>query len=225
MQAAISTVAHWLERMVRTLPISGSMAALARWNSMTQPAKISSGRLRSRSLELGRAACRRAGAARPPWARSGSISLGEMVRSASSAGTEQQRGDEEHGARREKIAAGAHRGRRQPVADGGEAGIAAEPLADRRVSDQAEADRRHGRAEHATCQRVQHRGRQHDREDRQRRIGERADADRRRPRRRRPAVPSGRHRPARRPASARPARRGRPPTAPGRYRPASIFAR
>ena len=33
MQAAISTVAHSLERIVRTLPISGSMAALASWNS------------------------------------------------------------------------------------------------------------------------------------------------------------------------------------------------
>ena len=29
-QAAISTVAHWLERMVTTLPINGSMAPLAR---------------------------------------------------------------------------------------------------------------------------------------------------------------------------------------------------
>jgi hypothetical protein len=29
MQAAIRTVAHWLERVVKTLPISGSMAAFA----------------------------------------------------------------------------------------------------------------------------------------------------------------------------------------------------
>ena len=64
MQAAISTVAHWLERMVTTLPINGSMAALARWNSNRQPAKISSGRLCISSPGLGRAACRCAGAAR-----------------------------------------------------------------------------------------------------------------------------------------------------------------
>ena len=30
MQAAISNVAHWLERVVRTLPMSGSIAEFAR---------------------------------------------------------------------------------------------------------------------------------------------------------------------------------------------------
>jgi hypothetical protein len=45
------------------------------------------------------------------------------------------------------------------------------------MADQAEADRGHRRTEHATCQRVQDRSRQHDREDRQRRIGQGGDAD------------------------------------------------
>jgi hypothetical protein len=38
MQAAISTVAQRLERMVKTLPMSGSMAAFAIWKSMMHPA-------------------------------------------------------------------------------------------------------------------------------------------------------------------------------------------
>src|SRR6516162_9129840 len=46
MHAAIKIVAHWLERVANTPPISGGIAALARWNSMTQPAKTISGRLR-----------------------------------------------------------------------------------------------------------------------------------------------------------------------------------
>ena len=42
MQAAIRTGAHWLDRIVTTPAISGSMAALASWNSSMAPAKISS---------------------------------------------------------------------------------------------------------------------------------------------------------------------------------------
>ena len=48
MHAAIKTVAQLFERVVKMLPTSGSMAALARWNSMTQPARIRSGRLPKR---------------------------------------------------------------------------------------------------------------------------------------------------------------------------------
>ena len=66
-----------------------------------------------------------------------------------------------------QIAAGAHRRRRQAVADRGEAGVAAEPLADRGMADKAEADRGNGRAEHAARQRVQDRRRKHHRKDRQ----------------------------------------------------------
>ena len=44
MQAPISVDAHALERMVRILPMIGSMAALASWNSKMQPANISSRR-------------------------------------------------------------------------------------------------------------------------------------------------------------------------------------
>ena len=93
-------------------------------------------------------------------------------------GHQQQHGDDEHGARGKQITAGAHGGRRQAVADGCEARIASEPLADRRVTDEAEADRRDRRAEHATRQRVQDRSRQHHRKDRQHRIAQGADADR-----------------------------------------------
>jgi hypothetical protein len=45
MHAAIRSVAQRAERMVTTLPIKGSIAALARWKSSKQPAKIRSGRL------------------------------------------------------------------------------------------------------------------------------------------------------------------------------------
>ena len=44
MQAPISVDAHALERMVRILPIIGSMAEFASWNSRMQPAKISNRR-------------------------------------------------------------------------------------------------------------------------------------------------------------------------------------
>ena len=170
MQAAIRTVAHWLDRMVRTLPISGSIAALARWNSSMQPAKISSGRLRSSAASLVRGLS--GATARHCAVGPLGIDLARRdERSASSAGHEQQRGDEEDRAGGKQIAARAHRGGRQAVADRGEARIAAEPLADRRMADEAEADRRDGRAEHAARQRVQDRRRQHHREDRQRRIG------------------------------------------------------
>ena len=44
MQAAISTGAHWLDRVVTTPAISGSIAALASCSSSTAAAKISRGR-------------------------------------------------------------------------------------------------------------------------------------------------------------------------------------
>ena len=59
MQAAIRTVAQWLDRMVRTLPISGSIAALASWNSMKLPEKINSGRRRVGILQAGQRPLRR----------------------------------------------------------------------------------------------------------------------------------------------------------------------
>ncbi len=77
MHAAISTVAKLLlDRMVSTLPINGSMAALARWNSNRQPAKIKSGLFRIRSPGLMRGFFALLGG--EPWARSGSISAGEI---------------------------------------------------------------------------------------------------------------------------------------------------
>ncbi len=44
-QAPIRVDAHSLERIVRMLPINGSIAAFASWNSRMQPAKASSRRL------------------------------------------------------------------------------------------------------------------------------------------------------------------------------------
>ena len=92
MQAAISTVAHSLERVVRTLPISGSMAALARWNSRIEiPNTSNAGWLSKlrKPREDGSLADRGAvtrGAATLPCACSGSISCGAMRRSAHQVG-------------------------------------------------------------------------------------------------------------------------------------------
>ena len=86
MQTAIRTDAQRLERMVSTLPISGSMAAFANWNSMKLPEKISSGRRRAglRRLDSGRCG---GFSGWPPWARSGSTSLVRIYASETSAGT------------------------------------------------------------------------------------------------------------------------------------------
>jgi hypothetical protein len=52
MHAATATVAHSLDRAAISPPSSGSMAALARWNSMMHAAKMSSVRLRIRLRKL-----------------------------------------------------------------------------------------------------------------------------------------------------------------------------
>src|SRR5579862_3226904 len=72
--------------------------------------------------------------------------------------SEQQDGDDENGARRDK-ADGAHRRRRQPVSNRGKARVPPEPLADRDVADETEADGGNGRAEHAAGKRMQNRRR------------------------------------------------------------------
>src|SRR5271154_1521794 len=64
--------------------------------------------------------------------------------------TDHPGGHDEYGPRRKKISACTHGGCGKAVADGGKAGIAAEPLTDSRVSDQAEADCRHSRSQQAT---------------------------------------------------------------------------
>ena len=222
MQAAISTVAQSLDRMVSTLPISGSMAALARWNSRTQPAKMSSGRLPHQRARPDAAVS--AGVAALPWARSGSISPGRCRRSASNAGTSRTRGDDEHRAGGQADSRTRPSRRPQAVADRGKARIAPEPLADGRVPDKAEADRGNCRAEHAACRRMPTAAAKHDRKNR---------IERHRPAR------SGDHgdgnagdQPLRpgcidqrcRPAFARSARRVRPRTGRDRCRPASISA-
>ena len=52
MQKAIRTGAHWLDRVVTTPAINGSIAALASCNSNMLPAKISSARSRTRLSTL-----------------------------------------------------------------------------------------------------------------------------------------------------------------------------
>ena len=85
MQAPTIAAAHSLDRMVTTLAVSGSMAALARWNSARQQAKIISGRLRRsiRFVAVGSPGC---GSALPPCARSGSTWPGPISQSATSVG-------------------------------------------------------------------------------------------------------------------------------------------
>ena len=86
MQVAINIVAHSpLDRVVSTLPISGSIAALARWNMSTQPPRMNSGAL-CRMVLIGAGVCSGVSGTRPPWASSGSTSRGRMRPSASSAG-------------------------------------------------------------------------------------------------------------------------------------------
>ena len=85
MQAAISTGAHWLDRVVTTPAIIGSIAALASCSSNTLPAKINSGRWRSRLKTLVAFA---SGTSRTtaPWACAISISRSRIRDSASKVG-------------------------------------------------------------------------------------------------------------------------------------------
>ena len=212
MQAAIRTVAHWLDRIVNTLPISGSMAALARWNSITQPARISSGALAQEVEQLRARLVLRHRRRASPWAPSASTSCGAIWTQGQKCRYEQHGGHEENCAGGKKIAASPHRRGCEPVADRGEARVAAEPLADRRMSDQPKADRHDAGPKHATAQRVQHGGRQARRErSATPHRPAHCAADAANAQCRPPAAPIGRHRPARRPASAPAARRG-PPT-------------
>jgi hypothetical protein len=89
----------------------------------------------------------------------------------------QNEGDQKHRAAGQQIAGGTHQCRRRTVAERSEPGIAPEPLADRERTDQAEADRRDRRAQHAACQRMQGSGCGHDGKNRPHRIGKRAGAD------------------------------------------------
>ena len=111
-----------------------SAAASRHWRDGTasrQPAKISSGRfcISSPGLIRGLSARRFGGA---PCARSGSISASSDVAQRQQRRHQQQNRDDEDGARRRQITDRAHRRGREPVADGSEAGVAPEPLADQR---------------------------------------------------------------------------------------------
>ena len=90
---------------------------------------------------------------------------------------QQQDGDDKDGSGGQEVSAGTHGGCRQAVANGGKTGIASQSLADRGMTNEAKADRHHGRAEDATCQRLYDRRRQHHRKHRMRCIGQSADTD------------------------------------------------
>jgi hypothetical protein len=85
MQAAISTGAHWLDRVVTTPAMIGSIAALASCSSSTLPAKINNGRRRTRLSTL---VALTSGTSRitAPWARAASISCSRIRASASKVG-------------------------------------------------------------------------------------------------------------------------------------------
>ena len=89
----------------------------------------------------------------------------------------QDKGDEKHRTARHQIAARTHHRRGCSVTKRREAGIAPEPLTDRKRPDQTEADRGNCRTEHATRGGVQRRGYYDYRKDRPRCIPERAYAD------------------------------------------------
>ncbi|MHC2369380.1 hypothetical protein ACVIQT_004028 [Bradyrhizobium diazoefficiens] len=80
-------------------------------------------------------------------------------------------------AARQQIAGRAHHGGGNAIAEGGKPRVAAEPLADRERTDEAEADRGDRRAQHAARRRMQRRGGHDHGEDRHGGIGERAAAD------------------------------------------------
>ena len=148
MQAPMKVDADSLDRIVRILPISGSMAAFASWNSKMQPtvaqgAAHGCGRNRGVDVPL-----------------TGHVARADAGKR-QDGGCRERRGEEEHGLVRDQVAAGAHRGSSGAVADGGETGIAAQPRSQGGMTDEAEADRGDDRPEHAACARMQH-ARSHD---------------------------------------------------------------
>ena len=152
MQAPMRVDAHSLERIVRMPPISGSIAALASWNSRMQPAKTSSRRL----LNAHRAS--------PVVAAAARFLLRTLDVARANAGKRQygrrreRGGEEEHGLVRDEVSACAHRGGGDAVADGGEAGIAPEPCTQGGMADEREADGGDDRPEHAAGGRMHARG-------------------------------------------------------------------
>ena len=95
MQAAISTGAHWLDRVVTTPAMIGSIAALASCSSSTLPAKISSGRCRIRLKTLVAFAIRRLARHRAVRLRDVDLALAD-ARQRDQGRDREQEGDEEH---------------------------------------------------------------------------------------------------------------------------------
>jgi hypothetical protein len=94
-------------------------------------------------------------------------------------GNKQERRDDENGARREEVAARAHRSGGKTVADRRKAGISSKTFSDGLVSHKPETDGGNRRPQHTARRGVQAGGSEHHRKNRPDRISERADADRR----------------------------------------------
>ena len=155
MQAPIKLAAQSPQRLTSIPPMSGSIAALANWNSRMQPAKMS----KRRSLRMVR---------RPIIKSRGTRSALAHKIARANASERHQRGRDE-GSGQEKyrligneVSARAHQGGRRCVADRGEAGIATEPFAKRGMADETETDRDDCRPEHAACSGVHDPRRHHD---------------------------------------------------------------
>ena len=191
MQAAISTVAHSpLDRVVSTLPISGSIAALARWNSEHAAGENEQRRLAQDGADRRRRVLGRVGGPGRHGRAPDRLRRGRMRPSASSAGISSAAVTKNTAARREQISDRAHPGGGDAIADRGKARVAPEPLADRRVADEPEAHRHDAGTQHATCRRVHARPRPRPcRKHRQQRIGERRGRDPHQRNGRRPAAP------------------------------------
>ena len=177
MQAAMRTVAHWLDRIVTSLPTSGSIAAFASWKSMSAGGKDDQRAGRSRLARRPPAGCRCWWLRRrsPPWARFGIDLLFPDSPEREQGGQDERGGDEEYGLGRHEVTAGAHDAGGKPVADRGKARVAAEPRANRRVADQTKRDGGNSRAQNRARGDVQQLRRDDRHERRRQRDQKRAD--------------------------------------------------
>ena len=159
-----------------TPPMTGSIAALARWNSRMQPAKMIKERLRRR---LRRLAGGDGGSHRACAGQSRSDPSSVRMRSEREQGRDDQRGrHQEHRLVRHEMSGEPHGAGREDATDGGEAGVAPDPFAQRVMADEPQADRRNRRTEHAARHRVQHARGETTRKTGHSASDERADPDR-----------------------------------------------
>ena len=157
------------------LAAKGSMAALARWNKITHPAKISEWIV---AKEGAQAQCRLG------WVGSRNAAVGphrvDFTRLYLEKGKQSRQNhggcDEKNRLVREIIAAHPHAGRGESGADRGKGCIAAETGANRFPADKTKADGRHRGTQHTACACLRNSGSENDGEDRPCREGECAGA-------------------------------------------------